>query len=141
MPPLVSSGASGAEGGGHRLHPAGKKLATLQQLNEFLLAAFSEGRNTILLIDEAQDVRDLYVRLLRCLGLVRDDVVLLVAGDRNQLVYDFDDADTAGIDQCGCCAGASEEEDRQVGNFAPVRTTGSAPYPPYAHVMGCDSSA
>ena len=40
-------------------------------------------------IDEAQDVRELYVRLLRVLGLT--NVQIVVAGDRNQLVYDFDD--------------------------------------------------
>ena len=42
------------------------------------------------LIDEAQDVRPLFVRLLRVLGLVRDDIVLLCTGDRQQLIYDFD---------------------------------------------------
>lgn len=40
-----------------------------------------------LLVDEAQDVRPLYVRLLRI--LVPDDVPMLVVGDRHQLVYDF----------------------------------------------------
>lgn len=43
------------------------------------------------LIDEAQDVRPLYVRLLRACGLLRDDVRLVVVGDRNQLIYDFDE--------------------------------------------------
>ena len=42
---------------------------------------------TRLLVDEAQDVRALYVRLIRV--LVPDHVPILVAGDRNQLVYDF----------------------------------------------------
>lgn len=42
-----------------------------------------------LFIDEAQDVRELYVRLLRVLCLT--DVQIVVAGDRNQLVYDFDE--------------------------------------------------
>lgn len=42
-------------------------------------------------IDEAQDVRPLYVRLLRVCGLLRDNVRLVVVGDRNQLIYDFDD--------------------------------------------------
>jgi hypothetical protein len=42
------------------------------------------------LIDEAQDVRDLYVRLVRAVGLVREGTSFLVAGDRNQLIYDFD---------------------------------------------------
>ena len=44
-----------------------------------------------LCIDEAQDVRDLYVRLVRCLDLARPGVQVLVVGDRNQLVYDFDE--------------------------------------------------
>ena len=42
-------------------------------------------------VDEAQDVRELYVRLLRVLGLCEDGIGMLVAGDRNQLIYDFDD--------------------------------------------------
>lgn len=43
------------------------------------------------LIDEAQDVRELYVRLLGVLGLTRSGIQIVVAGDCNQLVYDFDD--------------------------------------------------
>ena len=39
-------------------------------------------------VDEAQDVREIYVRLVRVLGLHNSSIV--VAGDRNQLVYDFD---------------------------------------------------
>lgn len=50
------------------------------------------------LIDEAQDVRGVYVRLLRVLGLLRDDVRILCCGDRNQLVYDFDDDFPASLD-------------------------------------------
>ena len=42
------------------------------------------------LIDEAQDVRSLYVRLLRSLRLLETKHVVLVVGDRRQLVYDFD---------------------------------------------------
>lgn len=42
----------------------------------------------LVLIDEAQDVRALYVRLLAVLGLLSSS--LLVVGDRHQLVYDFD---------------------------------------------------
>ena len=45
---------------------------------------------TRVLVDEAQDVRPLYARLLRVLGLARDGVAMLVAGDRAQLIYDFD---------------------------------------------------
>ena len=43
------------------------------------------------LIDEAQDVRELYVRLVRVLGLAGDGMELVVAGDARQLVYDFDE--------------------------------------------------
>lgn len=42
----------------------------------------------LVLVDEAQDVRALYTRLLSVLGLL--SAALLVVGDRNQLVYDFD---------------------------------------------------
>ena len=52
----------------------------------------------LVLVDEAQDVRTLYVRLLNALGLVRCDVSLVVAGDRHQLVYDFDDEFPATLD-------------------------------------------
>lgn len=44
----------------------------------------------LVLVDEAQDVRALYVRLLRALGLAADGVGLLLAADANQLIYDFD---------------------------------------------------
>lgn len=43
-----------------------------------------------LLLDEAQDVREVYARLLRVLGLTSEDKEIVVVGDRNQLVYDFD---------------------------------------------------
>jgi type II secretory pathway predicted ATPase ExeA/phage tail protein X len=48
--------------------PAGRKLAMLQRLNEFLLAAFQEGKNTILLIDEAQDLETDVLESLRLLS-------------------------------------------------------------------------
>jgi len=48
--------------------PTGRKLAMLQRLNEFLLAAFAEGRNTILLIDEAQDLEPDVLESLRLLS-------------------------------------------------------------------------
>lgn len=41
-------------------------------------------------IDEAQDVKALFVRLLRACHLLEDDVAVLVVGDQNQLIYDFD---------------------------------------------------
>lgn len=51
------------------------------------------------LIDEAQDVRTLYLRLLRVLGLVgTPSVSVVVAGDRNQLIYDFDATFPATLD-------------------------------------------
>ena len=50
-----------------------------------------------LLLDEAQDVRLLYVRLLRVLGLL-DACDLVVAGDERQLIYDFDPAHPASLD-------------------------------------------
>jgi general secretion pathway protein A len=68
--------------------PAGKKLAMLQQLNEFLLAAFSEGRNTILLIDEAQDL-DIEVleslRLLSNLETAQDKILQIVLSGQPEL--------------------------------------------------------
>ena len=68
--------------------PAGKKLAMLQQLNEFLLAAFSEGRNTILLIDEAQDL-DIDVleslRLLSNLETAQDKILQIVLSGQPEL--------------------------------------------------------
>ena len=50
------------------------------------------------LIDEAQDVRPLYARLVRAVGLARDDVAIVAAGDRHQLVYDFDPDFPASLD-------------------------------------------
>ena len=50
------------------------------------------------MVDEAQDVRQLYVRLLRALGLVDNEMSILVVGDRNQLVYDFDEDFPASLD-------------------------------------------
>lgn len=66
---------------------------------------------TRVLIDEAQDVRELYVRLIRVLGLARTGVSLLVAGDSNQLVYDFDDDFPASLDalqQAGAVFGGGD---------------------------------
>lgn len=50
----------------------------------------------LLLLDEAQDVRSLYIRLVKICGLA--DVQKCVVGDRNQLVYDFDDSFPASLD-------------------------------------------
>ena len=43
-----------------------------------------------LFIDEAQDVRPVYIRLLKALGLIRQANRIYVFGDRNQLIYDYD---------------------------------------------------
>ena len=42
------------------------------------------------LIDESQDVRELYVELLQILKLCAPHVPTMVVGDRMQLIYDFD---------------------------------------------------
>lgn len=42
-------------------------------------------------VDEAQDVRPEYVELLHACNLVDANTVFLIGGDRNQLIYDFDD--------------------------------------------------
>lgn len=52
-------------------------------------------RLTRVLIDEAQDVRPLYAKLLKVLGVQCD---LVIVGDRNQLVYDFDEDFPASLD-------------------------------------------
>lgn len=49
-------------------------------------------------IDEAQDVRSIYVRLLHACGVVSENTQFLVAGDRNQLIYDFDEEFPASLD-------------------------------------------
>ena len=60
--------------------PSGRKLAMLQRLNEFLLAAYGEGRNTILLIDEAQDLDNEVLESLRLLSNLEtsDDKILQI---------------------------------------------------------------
>lgn len=50
------------------------------------------------LVDEAQDVRELYVRLLRVLGLVGEGVAMMVAGDAQQLIFDWDEEHKATLD-------------------------------------------
>lgn len=51
----------------------------------------------LVVVDEAQDVRPLYVRLLHVLGLAGETFLgaMVVAGDRDQLLYDFDPAHPA----------------------------------------------
>lgn len=44
----------------------------------------------VVFIDEAQDVRPVYIRLLKALGLIRQAERIYVFGDRNQLIYDYD---------------------------------------------------
>lgn len=45
---------------------------------------------TLLLVDEVQDVRRVYIRLLRALGLVDAETTVVLVGDELQLIYDFD---------------------------------------------------
>lgn len=49
-------------------------------------------------VDEAQDVRPVYIRLLRTLGLLARSNRVYVFGDRNQLIYDFDNEFPACLD-------------------------------------------
>jgi len=60
--------------------PSGRKLVMLQRLNEFLLSAYAEGRNTILLIDEAQDLDNDVLESLRLLSNLEtsDDKILQI---------------------------------------------------------------
>lgn len=53
---------------------------------------------TTILIDEAQDVRPIYIRLLRILGLLDIATKIYVFGDRNQLIYDYDEDFPACLD-------------------------------------------
>lgn len=53
---------------------------------------------TALFIDEAQDVRPIYIRLLRILGLFDAVTKIYVFGDRNQLIYDYDEDFPACLD-------------------------------------------
>lgn len=62
----------------------------IQRLEKGELVVRDKPTFSCILIDEAQDVRELYVKLLHAIGLIDDEVRLVVAGDRNQLVYDFD---------------------------------------------------
>ncbi|MBM4243785.1 MAG: hypothetical protein FJ148_08215 [Deltaproteobacteria bacterium] len=68
--------------------PAGRKLAMLQRLNEFLLAAFQEGKNTILLIDEAQDLETEVLESLRLLSNLetsKDKILQIVLSGQPEL--------------------------------------------------------
>lgn len=61
--------------------PTQRRLDMLQRLNEFLLAAFGEGRNTVLLIDEAQDLDSGVLESLRLLSNLetsRDKILQIV---------------------------------------------------------------
>ena len=51
-----------------------------------------------LFIDEAQDVRPVYIRLLKVLGYIKNAERIYVFGDRNQLIYDYDDEFPACLD-------------------------------------------
>jgi len=68
--------------------PSGRKLAMLQRLNEFLLAAFAEGKNTILVIDEAQDLDTEVLeslRLLSNLETAKDKILQIVLSGQTEL--------------------------------------------------------
>ncbi|MFM8409552.1 MAG: ExeA family protein, partial [Alphaproteobacteria bacterium] len=61
--------------------PTQRRLDMLQRLNEFLLSAYAEGRNTVLLIDEAQDLDSGVLeslRLLSNLETTRDKILQIV---------------------------------------------------------------
>lgn len=64
----------------------------LDDLEAGTLALHDVPHADLLCIDEAQDVRPLFVRLLRCCDLLNEltGPPLLVCGDRHQLLYDFD---------------------------------------------------
>jgi len=68
--------------------PSGRKLAMLQRLNEFLLAAFAEGKNTILVIDEAQDLETEVLESLRLLSNLetsREKILQIVLSGQPEL--------------------------------------------------------
>jgi type II secretory pathway predicted ATPase ExeA/phage tail protein X len=68
--------------------PSGRKLAMLQRLNEFLLAAFAEGKNTILVIDEAQDLETEVLeslRLLSNLETAKEKILQIVLSGQTEL--------------------------------------------------------
>jgi len=67
---------------------SGRKLAMMQRLNDFLLAAFQEGKNTILLIDEAQDLETEVLeslRLLSNLETAKDKILQIVLSGQPEL--------------------------------------------------------
>jgi hypothetical protein len=66
-----------------------KAVEALEQ-GELVIATDDVPDARVLFIDEAQDVRPVYIRLLRALGLIRRAERIYVFGDRNQLIYDYD---------------------------------------------------
>lgn len=69
-------------------------LAAIERLDRGEVVATRVPHVAQVLIDEAQDVRPVYVRLLRSLGLLDGEKSrprLFIVGDRNQLIYDFDE--------------------------------------------------
>ncbi len=68
--------------------PSGRKLAMTQRLNEFLLSAYAEGRNTVLIIDEAQDLSSEVLeslRLLSNLETAQDKILQIVLSGQPEL--------------------------------------------------------
>ncbi len=70
-------------------HDDGEMLDAVERAERGEVVPHDVPTAELVLIDEAQDVRLLYVRLLRVLGLLTGTRVV-VAGDRMQLIYTFD---------------------------------------------------
>ena len=66
-------------------------LTAVERVEQGVLEVHDLPDVTHILIDEAQDVRPLYTRLLKVLGLVPPNVTMFVVGDHMQLIYDFDE--------------------------------------------------
>lgn len=75
------------------LAPARDDVGILQAVNACrngLLTPRDVPEARRVLIDESQDVRELYIQLLQILSLCAPHVPTMVVGDRMQLIYDFD---------------------------------------------------
>ena len=75
------------------LHPARddyQMKKVIQRVRSGELVARATPKFRKVLIDEAQDVRLLYIELLEVMGFLNGGIEFWIAGDFNQLVYDFD---------------------------------------------------
>ena len=82
--------------------PSGRKLAMTQRLNEFLLAAYAEGKNTVLVIDEAQDLSPEVLeslRLLSNLETAQDKILQIVLSGQPELATHLARADLRQLKQ------------------------------------------